>query len=297
MTFREPLQLHNAFLLRSKKEFTRLVQKAQQPGNSNQPSSSSGGAGRDGPSSGPRSWSNQLSSLSSYPRDDKVDVNARDPQGRTTLHLIASSLDPASLDYLRILVESLPKSNLQLNAQDVESGWTALHRAMYVGNLAGARMLLAEERVDPNIKDGEGLTCYDLYNSTVEGVSQPCSSLGLYVLGATEADPVVCFLPFRFSPPPPCFRCLQTNPPESAMAGDALFTWGANRNFVLGQGNGDDRSLPDRVPLKRAEKKQWKPEGETGEKEGMEDLRLQESPGVRQVVMAKLHTGEQNSLA
>lgn len=40
-----------------------------------------------------------------------------------------------------------------------------------MGNLAGARMLLGEERVDLGVKDKEGLTCWDLFNSTVEGVS------------------------------------------------------------------------------------------------------------------------------
>lgn len=189
MTFRET-PLHNAFLLGAKKEFARLIHKTQGGSNhsnsssSNQPAGMSASSSGGGASSGPRSWSHQmtLASLSSahHPhqspasasRDDsKVDINVRDAQGRSALHLVASSLDPNALEFLRMLLESLPKSNLQVNAQDLESGWTALHRALYVGNLAGARMLLAEERIDPRIKDGEGLTCFDLYNSTVEGVS------------------------------------------------------------------------------------------------------------------------------
>lgn len=36
-------------------------------------------------------------------------------------------------------------------------------------------MLLGEERIDWSVKDKEGLTCWDLYNSTVEGVSSRLS--------------------------------------------------------------------------------------------------------------------------
>lgn len=115
----------------------------------------------------------------------------------------------------------------------------------------------------------------------------------------------------------------QTNPAESTTTGDILFTWGANRNYVLGSGDGGDRVLPDKVHLKRAEKKVYRThltedeeesESESGEEriggsEGEEesssdeeeerktevevkaDMKRFDSVGVREVVLAKLHTG------
>lgn len=80
---------------------------------------------------------------------------------------------------------------------------------------------------------------------------------------------------------------LQTNPPEDAIVGDALFTWGTNRNYTLGTDG--DRTLPERIPLKRVERKAQ--EG----KEQRDDLRLFEPVGVREVTMSKLHTGESSS--
>jgi hypothetical protein len=164
-------RLHNAFLLGSKKEFRRLLALPVAGGGGNGGFGGSSSGWQAG-SSAPRSWSNNHS-LAQYHSQtvEKLDINARDSLGRTPLHLIVSSLDPVALDFLRLLVESQPKSGLQVNAQDVESGWTALHRALYVGNLAAARLLLADENVDPKVKDWEDLTCWDLFNGTVEGVS------------------------------------------------------------------------------------------------------------------------------
>lgn len=66
----------------------------------------------------------------------KEEVNARDRYGRTVLHLVASttSWDPSEtgegkedgpLDFLEVLL-ACPTVNV--NLQDRESGWTALHR-------------------------------------------------------------------------------------------------------------------------------------------------------------------------
>ncbi len=116
-------------------------------------------------SSGPRSWT--LSSLSHLPR--KPDPNLKDGLGRTVLHLVCSSgNDPRSFDFLQIL---LAHPHIQVNAQDTESGWTALHRAMWTGNLRAARELLQRADTDLGVKDAEGLTAMDLYNSTCEGTN------------------------------------------------------------------------------------------------------------------------------
>jgi inhibitor of Bruton tyrosine kinase len=62
-----------------------------------------------------------------------VDVNARDEFGRTVLHLSCSDPSPTSLEYVKLL---LTHPCINLNLQDEESHWTALHRAGYVGNIA-----------------------------------------------------------------------------------------------------------------------------------------------------------------
>ena len=70
----------------------------------------------------------------------------------------------------------LRNPNISVNLQDYESGHTALHRALYVGNIKAARDLLMRHDIDLGIKDIEGLTAFDLYNGTVEGVSRPPTS-------------------------------------------------------------------------------------------------------------------------
>lgn len=52
-------------------------------------------------------------------------VNRRDLQGRTVLHLAVSKVDQRSMDFVHAL---LACPNINVNLQDYESGWTALHR-------------------------------------------------------------------------------------------------------------------------------------------------------------------------
>ena len=52
-------------------------------------------------------------------------VNRRDMQGRTVLHWVAAKTDERSLEYLYALLDC---PTVNINLQDVESGWTALHR-------------------------------------------------------------------------------------------------------------------------------------------------------------------------
>jgi inhibitor of Bruton tyrosine kinase len=65
-------------------------------------------------------------------KDDAVDVNARDSLGRTPLHLASAMTEPSSAEYVRMLLKC---PGINVNLPDRESGWTALHRAMYIGNL------------------------------------------------------------------------------------------------------------------------------------------------------------------
>ncbi len=54
-----------------------------------------------------------------------VEVNRRDHLGRSVLHLVASEVDEWAVGWLEML---LVVGSLQVNLQDTESGWTALHR-------------------------------------------------------------------------------------------------------------------------------------------------------------------------
>ncbi|KAJ7074108.1 hypothetical protein C8F01DRAFT_1075722 [Mycena amicta] len=94
------------------------------------------------------------------------DVNAFDWLGRTPLHLACAALD--GLEYVRAL---LKHPFVNVNLPDKESHWTALHRALYHGNLAAALLLLERSDIDPSLKDLEGHNPFDLYNSTINGTS------------------------------------------------------------------------------------------------------------------------------
>jgi ankyrin repeat protein len=112
----------------------------------------------------------------------KAEVNSRDHAGLTILLRASSSTDPSAILFVQALLENLA---MDLYAQDLESGWNALHRALYAGNISIARLLLSQERNNvtgqgpggPVIKvgqliktkDHEGNSPVDLYNCTVEG--------------------------------------------------------------------------------------------------------------------------------
>lgn len=100
---------------------------------------------------------------------------------------------------------------INVNIMDKESHWTPLHRALYAGNIPAAILLLKRLDIDTSIKDLEGYTAHDLYNSTV-----------------TSAKPTE---------------------DEETLA--ELFTWGTNRNAALGLGDANDRAYPDQVVIPR----------------------------------------------
>lgn len=68
-----------------------------------------------------------------------IDVNARDWLGRTVLHLACAASARPAIEYVRML---LAHRAIDVNLQDVESHWTALHRALYNGNIAAAYVAL-----------------------------------------------------------------------------------------------------------------------------------------------------------
>ncbi|KAI6101705.1 hypothetical protein EV401DRAFT_2201598 [Pisolithus croceorrhizus] len=187
--------LHVYFHLRNQQAFQRLLERDRSG-----PFGSAGPSTSAGKSSPGKLWSRK--SIASTP-----EVNAFDDLGRTVLHLVCSSTDASSTEYARML---LSHPNINVNLPDKENHWTALHRALYSGNIEAAILLLKHLDVDMSIKDFEGYTAFDLYNSTV---------------WATK--PLSC---------------------DERILAD-LFTWGTNRNAALGLGDANDRIFPDPVVL------------------------------------------------
>lgn len=109
----------------------------------------------------------------------RAEINSRDHAGLTVLLRAASSTEPNAYEFVRALIEH---PAIDLYAQDPESGWNALHRSLYAGNVSIARLLLEKERVDLTnhnlsavnkvgllikTKDHEGNSPFDVYNSTI----------------------------------------------------------------------------------------------------------------------------------
>ncbi|WVQ71777.1 hypothetical protein IAR50_001318 [Cryptococcus sp. DSM 104548] len=132
------------------------------------PAKGGGGGGGSGIGPGSASGGNGKSWLMSGMAGSKGDPNERDMFGRTVLHLAASSMTPLSYSFFQILLRN---QQTQINLQDQESGYTALHRALFSGNIKAARDLLMRNDIDTSLKDTEGMTAYDLYNGTVNGTN------------------------------------------------------------------------------------------------------------------------------
>lgn len=110
----------------------------------------------------------------------RSEINSRDHAGLTVLLRAASSTHPNARDFVQALIEH---PAIDIYAQDPESGWNALHRSLYSGNISIARILLAKERADSishtnlsavnkvgqliKTKDNEGNSPFDVYNSTI----------------------------------------------------------------------------------------------------------------------------------
>lgn len=106
------------------------------------------------------------------------EVNSRDHAGLTLLLRAASSTAENAVSYVDALLQH---PAIDIYVQDPESGWNALHRALYAGNISIARLLLEKERRDLTghtaslhrvgqlikTKDHEGNSPFDLYHSTI----------------------------------------------------------------------------------------------------------------------------------
>lgn len=195
----------------------------------------------------------------------RADLNRRDGKGVTLLHLAASSQSANANSFAMPLI-SHPL--IDLYVQDHESGWTALHRAIYAGNVTIARAIIEKDFQYPalphlsltqqnagliKIKDKEGNGPYDLLGATIkdrtlrhrqnvqtiatdhsgdedDGDGQVQSSVN------DDGDEVHRKIIVK---------------PLIDVRGEECLTFGSNRNITLGFGDEDDRHFPERIRFDR----------------------------------------------
>ncbi|KKZ68243.1 hypothetical protein EMCG_06066 [[Emmonsia] crescens] len=191
----------------------------------------------------------------------RADVNAKDQYGRTLLHLIASSQKEQAVEFASALLE-VPF--VDIYAQDLESGWTALHRALYAGNVTIAQALIERDVRDATdfrtpggvhhpsgglikIKDREGNSPFDVFGATV--LPRDINKASGYESMSDEDDSASTDSSI---PPETDHDMVRGNiKPLVNILGDEAFTFGSNKNLNLGLGDEDDRQFPERIVLTR----------------------------------------------
>lgn len=186
----------------------------------------------------------------------RADINGRDTAGLTILHHAASSTSENSIEFAQALIDH-PLTDLYL--QDLENGWTALHRAFYFGNITIARAILDRDAENAlsgkgtshgvlgliKIKDKEGLGPLDLYAATIHDRTLHPEIRQRSRAGSDPSD-----IDQSEAIDEETGRRKHTVPIRS-VAGDECFTFGSNRNVTLGFGDEDDRQWPERITLRR----------------------------------------------
>ncbi|KAI1814891.1 hypothetical protein GGS20DRAFT_377420 [Poronia punctata] len=185
----------------------------------------------------------------------KAEINSRDHSGLTLLLRAASSTSPDALAYAQALIDH---PAIDIYVQDFESGWNALHRALYNGNISIARLLLAKERKDLTesfgvsttrigqlikTKDHEGNSPFDLYNATIALRSLKTDEERINFEEDSDNEEGVEGNNTHVARQSSSSRGL----------GEEVFTFGSNNNLSLGVGHEDDRQYPERIYLKRPE--------------------------------------------
>lgn len=181
----------------------------------------------------------------------KAEVNSRDHAGLTLLLRAASSTSENAVLFVEALLDH---PAIDLYAQDFESGWNALHRALYNGNISIARLLLEKERRDLpeaiatnnatkvgqliKTKDHEGNSPFDVYNASIALRSLRMEQGKIKSGDDSDSDD----------------GAVEDNGLHATKApglGEELFTFGSNKNLSLGLGDEDDRQYPERVHFQR----------------------------------------------
>lgn len=199
----------------------------------------------------------------------REELNVRDKYGRTLLHLVASSTKPTAIDFA---VALLQVPFLDIYVQDWESGWTALHRALYAGNATIAQALMVRDMRDATdfskagnsglpvgslirIKDREGYSPFDVYAATIAARDIKRSSDSLTsgkLFAEVEHSDLTSEISSEDDDPDHDSRFSRgVLKPSTNLNGDEVFTFGSNKNLNLGVGDQDDRQFPERITLKR----------------------------------------------
>ncbi|KAL6714309.1 hypothetical protein ACLMJK_007732 [Lecanora helva] len=193
----------------------------------------------------------------------RADVNWKDPHRVTLLHHIASSTNEKASEFALALLE-LP--TLDIYVQDEESGWTALHRALYFGNITIARALMRRDIQDAlehssaasahgaggliKIKDREGNSPFDVYAASITSRNiRYDQDVPLLDCDQDEEDVELAHGSSGDASDEDSSRQLVA--PTVQAQGDEVFAFGSNKNFTLGLGDEDDRQFPERIHLER----------------------------------------------
>lgn len=209
------------------------------------------------PSSGPKGSRSSTNTILT-----RADINSKDAHGVTLIHHIASSTEKDAPQYASALLE-IPLLDLYL--QDLESGWTALHRALYFGNATIARALIDRDTRDAvsysiagphsaggliKVKDREGNSPFDVFGATITNrIIRQGTGLPLLPSGIDEEDDDMAHGDSGDADDDGSTD--RTVKARICIEGDELFTFGSNKNLTLGFGNEDDRQYPERIVLKR----------------------------------------------
>jgi inhibitor of Bruton tyrosine kinase len=186
----------------------------------------------------------------------RSDLNSRDQSGLTLLHRASSSTRSNAISFALALIEH---AMVDIYIQDRENGWTALHRALYFGNVTIARALLERDAMDSvgqgasnavtrinaliKIKDHEGNSAFDVYNATIARRTLQHTNQSKSVQDSEPEDDD------SIGP-----RGLENDAMlNGSIASDEVFAFGSNKNLTLGFGDEDDRQHPEKINLKRPE--------------------------------------------
>ncbi|KAF2139380.1 uncharacterized protein K452DRAFT_289930 [Aplosporella prunicola CBS 121167] len=190
----------------------------------------------------------------------RADINFKDANGLTILHHAATSTSETAFAFATALLEH-PLTDLY--AQDLENGWTALHRAFYFGNVSIARSIIDRDVQDAlghgvggvvqgaggliKIKDKEGNGPLDVFATTIKDRTLRPEG------NEKSADEAEAEDDFDYDDPGDGEErhTRRKLSPITDIKGDELFTFGSNRNVTLGFGDEDDRQYPERVILRR----------------------------------------------
>jgi alpha-tubulin suppressor-like RCC1 family protein len=176
----------------------------------------------------------------------RAEVNSRDHAGLTLLHRAVSSSSENAISFAMALLEH---PAIDVYTQDMENGWTALHRALYFGNITLARAIIEKDTRDPSsqgssvikVKDYEGNSPFDVYNATIarRNLLLTGERAGSDDGSNDDAESVRAG------------SGAESNLNQTSVDGDEVFAWGSSRNHGLGFRDQDDRQHPEKITLRR----------------------------------------------